>query len=99
MEESNDMCYHAPWPGPPKTLFDRILGWGEPAVLIAPAVAAVAVAAATGPPDADLALEIIVAAIFFFVLLPPVGLAAAFITLAVAALAAAIQATWSALRR
>ena len=106
-DESNAMCCccytcccYTGSPEPePKTLFDRILDWSVPATAIAPAVAAVALAVATAPPGADPVVTILVAATIFVVLLPPVGLAACFVTGVVAVLCAAIQATWSTLRR
>ena len=87
----------------PKTLFDRVLDWGEPAVLITPAVAAVALAVMTathGPSlSTGLVAYVLLAGLAYAVLLLPVGLATCFVMLVVAALCAAIQATWSALRR
>lgn len=93
------MCYRymgSPEPEP-KTLFDRVLDWGEPVVLITPAVAAVALVAATSAFDP--VAWLLTAGVIYAVLLLPVGLATCFVMLAVAALCAAIQATWSALRR
>ena len=90
------MCCYT---GPPKTLFDRILDWSEPAALIAPAVAAVALVVMTPSSISDPVVRLLAAGLIYIVLLLPVGLAAAFLTLVVAVLAAAIQATWSALRR
>lgn len=41
------------WTEPPKTLFDRVLDWGEPVALIAPAIVAVALVVAPAAPDTN----------------------------------------------
>ena len=96
-------CYTGSPEPEPKTLFDRVLDWGEPVALIAPGVAAVALAVMTAihGPSLSTGLEtyVLLAGLAYVVLLLPVGLAACFVTGVVAVLCAAIQAIWSALRR
>ena len=96
-------CYTGSPEPEPETLFDRILSWGQPAALIAPAVAAVALAVMTAIHGPSLStgpvVYVLLAGVIYIVLLLPVGIAAGFVMLVVAALAAVTQATWSALRR